>query len=289
MSLSLDEAPQGVAADAWLSSMSGNPRIGDLWLLSWDARALGLVIVSGVAPTFIIGWPVTLPGHSTFPPAIRVEGSPLGEIAVWPSRETGVGNHLLHRRYGAALSERTMHLLADAFEEGTEPVLPFVTANVDPEEREVASDQMVDVWEAINLNVWPVARPGVTPLDAHSLRARGIQIGNLAQILSISVPTAVSLYNGEAVPTLAELESLVAALGVPAEQLLRTQPEAETAAMLAPSIKDSLVEITRRRAIGEEAARDLVRSEFALAARSDGDPRSRLAAAIQRVLHESEE
>lgn len=288
MSLSLDDAPHGVAPDAWLRSASGDPQIGDLWLLSWDMRALGLVVVSGVAPTFILGWPVTLAGDRTFPPAIRVEGSPLGEIAVWPSRETGVGNHLLHRRFGTALSARTMHLLAVAFEDGTEPVLPFATSDMDLEEREAASDQMVDAWEAINLNVWPVPRPGITPLDADVLRAAGTRVGDLAEILSTSVPAAVSLYNGESVPTLSELEILVAALGVPTEQLLRSQPDAETVAMLAPDIKDDLVEISRRRAIGEEAARDLVRSQFALAARSDGDPRSRLDAAIQRVLGEME-
>jgi hypothetical protein len=227
---------------------------------------------------------VTLSGDRTFPPAIRVEGSPLGEIAVWPSRETGVGNHLLHRRFGTALSARTMHLLADAFENGTEPVLPFATSDIGLEEREAASDQMVDSWEAINLNVWPVPRPGITPLDADVLRATETRVGDLAEILSTSVPAAVSLYNGESVPTPTQLEILVAALGVPTEQLLRSQPDAETVAMLAPDIKQDLVEISRRRAIGEEAARDLVRSQFALAARSDGDARSRLDAAIQRVL-----
>lgn len=288
MSLSLDDAPHGVAPDAWLRSASGDPQIGDLWLLSWDTRGLGLVVVSGVAPTFILGWPVTLSGDRTFPPAIRVEGSPLGEIAVWPSRETGVGNHLLHRRFGTALSARTMHLLADAFEDGTEPVLPFATSDIGLEEREAASDQMVDAWEAINLNVWPLPRPGITPLDADVLRATGTRVGDLAEILSTSVPAAVSLYTGESVPTPSELEILVVALGVPTEQLLRSQPDAETVAMLAPDIKDNLVEISRRRAVGEEAARDLVRSQFALAARSDGDARSRLDAAIQRVLGEME-
>ncbi|MCS5498204.1 hypothetical protein NY547_13220 [Cnuibacter physcomitrellae] len=289
MSLSIDDAPHGVAPDAWLRSTPGEPQIGDLWLLSWDTRALGLVVVSGVAPTFILGWPVTLSGDQTFPPAIRVEGSPLGEISVWPSRETGVGNHLLHRRFGTALSARTMHLLADAFEDGTEPVLPFATSDIGLEEREAASDQMVDSWETINLNVWPVPRPGITPLDADVLRATGILVGDLADILSISVPAAVSLYNGESVPTPFELEVLVAALGVPTKQLLRSHPDAETVAMLAPDIKEDLVEISRRRAIGEEAARDLVRSQFALAARSDGDARSRLDAAIQRVLGEIEQ
>ncbi|NYE18027.1 helix-turn-helix domain-containing protein [Microbacterium immunditiarum] len=288
MSLSLDDAPQGVAADVWLGTISGDPQIGDLWLLSWDAQALGLVVVSGVAPTFVLGWPVTLPDAPTFPPAIRVEESPLGAVAVWPSRETGVGNHLLHRCFGTILSERTMHLLADAFENGTDPVLPFATANIGVEEREVASDQLVDAWEVINLNVWPVPRPGATPLDADLLRETGIRISDLTKILSMSVPAAVSLYNGEAVPTPAELRLLVDALGVPTEQLLRSQPDAEAVAMLAPGIKNDLVEITRRRAIGEEAARNLVRSEFALAARSDGDPHSRLVAAIQRVLHESD-
>lgn len=288
MLLSLDDAPHGIAPDVWLHSTSGDPQIGDLWLLSWDTRALGLVVVSGVAPTFILGWPVTLSGDRTFPPAIRVEGSPLGEIAVWPSRETGVGKHLLHRRFGTALSARTMHLLADAFENGTEPVLPFATSDVGPEEREAASDQMVDSWEAINLNVWPTPRPGITPLDADVLRATGTLVGDLAEILSTSVPAAVSLYNGESVPTPSDLEIIAAALGVPTVQLLRSQPDGETVAMLAPDIKDNLVEIGRRRAIGEDMARDLVRSQFALAARSDGDARSRLDAAIQRVLGEME-
>lgn len=288
MPLDLEHPPPGVTADVWLKSVSWEPRIGELWLLSWNAQALGLVVVSGVAPSFVLGWPVTLSVNQAFPPAISVEKSPLGAIAVWPSRETGIGNHLLHRSFGSVLSERTMCLVAEAFDTGAAPVLPFVSSDLAVEEMEAESDRLVEKWEAISLNSWPAATVGSAALDANVVRETGTSVSDLAELLSLPVPTAVGLYGGEILPSPAEMAILVDALGVPAEALLRSQPDTATILMLAPSIKDDVVAIARRRAIGEEAARDLVRAQFALAARSDGDPRSRLGAAIHRVLTDND-
>ena len=283
--LKLDEAPPEVSAEAWASGSSSLPSVGDLWLLSWDGEALGLAIVSGVAPSFVLVWPVTLPGEPSFPAAIEIPATPLGQpLNVWPSRETGIGMHLLHRRFGQAISERMMAATASALEGDGEMPLSFASPNVDEPEREAASDAMVDRWESICLHIWPEPRAGVEPFDSNALRALGLQVGDLRAALGLNVPDAVSLFSGEIAPTETQVQELVEQTGMGVSELLITHLDEASRELLSPEIKDDVLAIASLRDVSEEAARALLRSEYALAARSDGSPRARLEAAIHRLL-----
>jgi hypothetical protein len=120
LQLQLSAVPlDGIKEDLWLHGVAGDPVVGDLWLLSWDGKALGLAVISGVADGYVLVWPVALPSDVVFRPAVEVPQSPLGvPVAIWPTRETGVGNHVLHRRFGALLSEEVMAAVAEAVGEG---------------------------------------------------------------------------------------------------------------------------------------------------------------------------
>lgn len=274
--------PEGVEPGRWFDTEVAPISVGDLWLLSWDGIALGLALVSGVASNYALVWPVSFPADAAFPPAIDVPESPLGvPLAVWPTRETGVGLHLFDRRFGPLLSERTMALTLDAVEAGEEPPLAWVATDLSMDQREQESDAMIDRWESICLHTWPSAELGLSPLSTEALEQVGIGIAELVDILNVSTPEAVALYRGEMAPSADQVNAVADRYGFDANDLIEAGGDAQI--LIAPEYKAEMVETARLLGVGEGRARDLVRSEAALAARSDGDPASRVAAAIQRV------
>lgn len=285
MPLTLERAPEGVEPSRWGVGSGGSPEVGDLWLLSWDGDALELAVVSAVAQSFVLVWPVTMSDDPAFRPAIVLAESPLGiPLHAWPTRETGVGLHLLHRRFGPALSARTMRVIEEALEEGETPPLPFAQANIAVSEIEGASDALVERWEAICLHQWPRGELGASPFDAEVLRVAGLEVGELADLLDVSIPEAVGFVRGETTPMPRQVELVAAALDVDPPAVLQNGLDADSRLLVSPIFKDDLLRIASLRQTDEGGARELVRSQFALAARSDGDPRSRLIAAIARLL-----
>src|SRR5450631_1039510 len=123
--LSLTEAPPTLSTEGqrlWLEGLPAPVVHGDLWLLSWDNQALGLVVVSRAREDYIVGWPTTLPGDPSFFPALLVDHAALGcTVTVWPQAATGIGKHLLHRRLGNLLSPRAVELAEDAARGRGEP------------------------------------------------------------------------------------------------------------------------------------------------------------------------
>jgi hypothetical protein len=282
--LTLERAPSGVESKLWSTGVPGVPTVGDLWLLSWDGVALELAVISAVAPTFVLVWPVSLPDAPSFPPAVVVAETPLGvPLHLWPTRETGIGLHLLHRRFGSVLTARTMRLVSDELDVGKSSLLSLAAPNVEAEAIEAESDALVERWEAICFHTWPARQIGITSLDPRVLGQAGLEVGDLADVLGIALPEAVSIARGETAPTAEHLSVLAARLGVDPEQLLQDELDVAARLLLAPSVKDNILTIARGHGTDEAGARNLIRSEFALAARSDGDPQARLAAAIHRL------
>lgn len=283
-------APPGVTDEGrWLNGEPGPVAIGDLWLLSWDGSGLGLAVVSGVAQGHVLLWPVTLPADGGFRPAIELPSSSLGTpLFVWPSRETGAGLHLLHRRFGTELSQRTMALMLEAVENGTESPLPY--APVRPDDS-VARDQdaaMVDQWEDICFNVWPHPVPGEAPLNRDVLRDSGITVADLAEALRLAAPDAAQLFLAEAAPSAEQIEAMVERFGLAPEELLAPLADESVVELLSPIWKDGVLAVARKLGVGEAVARQRVREEYALAARVAGPAphRDRMAAAVQRLLRD---
>jgi hypothetical protein len=289
--LRLDAPPDGVSGERWLGhSPVTSPAVGELWLLSWDGVALGLGLVSRTAPDFILCWPVTFRDVPVFAPAVVVDESPLDvSLVAWPTRETGVGIHLLHRQFGQLLSKVTLSLVEKALadEPTAELPLPLADQNVDGDAAERASDEMLDHWEAICMNVWPAATPGVSPLSSSAIQESGMEVGDIAAVLTLSLPTAVSLVRGEYAPTVEQVEMLSQALDADPQSFLEHGDGESTKLLQVPGMKDGLVRLAHIRSISESEARELVRADFALAARSDGDASSRLRSIIDRLLQSS--
>ncbi len=212
-----------------------------------------------------------------------VPDSPLGvSLAVWPTRETGVGNHLFHRRLGELVSERSI-LRTMQFIEGDPVEAPFALAepNVDEGDFHAESDAMIDRWEAICLHLWPNPSPGQTQLSRSTMERVGAGIEELIEALGLTTPDAVAMMRGERLPDLGELETLALSLEVDPIDLI-TAPVSDSL-LSSPKFKDELVDAALELAIDEATFRNLVQQDFALAARSDGDPSAQLRAAIARV------
>lgn len=283
--MSLTQPPSNVTPEAWLSHAGDGVSVGQLWLLSWNGEALALGVIAGVTDTFVLVWPATPPSEPSFPPALTAPSSPLGiEISVWPTRETGVGRHLLHRNFGALLLPAAVRAVEKALEGGGPLPLDWATPNIGTTELESASDAMVDRWEAICLNVWPEPRVGFSPLDSGALRSLDIEVGDISRLLNVGTSDAVILYSGEAVPTDQQLRFIADWADVDPSALLATGGDEATTALLSPSVKDDLLAIATTYGVSEAEARALVQREFALAARSDGTVLARLDAAIHRTL-----
>ena len=102
---------------------------GDVWTLRWDGTDLATAMVVQAYDSFAVVWPVTSASHSS-PPALAIndEHRALG-AALWPTRPTGIGNHLLGTRLGTLLSQDAIDIISDEMEdpEAELTVLPLAT------------------------------------------------------------------------------------------------------------------------------------------------------------------
>ncbi|MFK4790532.1 hypothetical protein [Microbacterium sp. ZW T5_56] len=281
----LDTPPFGVAPEAWHSQSATSPEAGDLWLISTDGEALGLAVLASVHTTFVLCWPVTTADSPVFEDVLEVASTPLGApLLAWPARETGIGLHMLHRNYGSMLTSRTMRIVEALIDDGgAEYPLPLAPRTVGGEEAHAMSDEMVERWERICLDTWPKLSAGISPLNADVLRARSVQVGDLAGILQIDTAPAISLIRGEIAPTDEQVAVLAAALRVEPDALLNPGTDAGALMLIEPSFKESILDLAKSRNVSEAHARNIVRSEYGLAARSDGDAHARMQATIDRL------
>lgn len=279
--------PAGVTNhDLWLHGLSDEPAVGDLWLLSWESEGLGLLVVTGIAETYVLGWPATLPLEPSYAPALRVE-SPLGcEVAVWPTRETGVGLHLLHHSFGQVIEPPLIREIWDAVEDDQEPPIPFAPAAPSLEEAVAQGEQMLVEWESICFNQWPEQVPGQTPLNQQVLRDLSIKPSHLAEALGIEAVEASALHKGTMIPRAEQLSYLADRMGIDADVLVSLGLDEGTRLLSHPIWKSSVLETSRDRDVSESEARRKIQDQYALAARSNGKPEDRMLAAITRVRTE---
>lgn len=287
MSFDPFSVPTGVANhDLWLRGVSSEPAVGDLWLLSWEGEGLGLLLVTGIAETFVLGWPITLPLEPAYSPAIRVD-SPLGcEVAVWPTRETGVGLHLLHRSFGQVLTPSLIREIGVAVEDDQEPPIPFASAATDLEEAVAQSERMLVEWESICFNQWPQQVPGQTPLNQQVLRDLSIKPSDIAETLGVESVEAAALHKGTMIPTAEQLSYLADQMNVEAEVLASPGLDEGTRLLSHPVWKSLVLETSRDREVSEAEARRKIQDQYALAARSNGKANDRMLAAITRFRTE---
>lgn len=283
--LALTETPSGVTDPAlWAVGLDGKPEIGDLWLLSWNYEVLGLIVLSGIADDFVIGWPVTLPSEPAFSPAFFADSLIGKGLGVWPTRETGVGMHLLHRRFGKLLAPQLMSELGRAIDNDDDPSIDFAPTASDPSEEIEFNDQMIEHWESICFNQWPVPNAEMYPLNQQVLIDANIKPSDLAAALDISQFEATTLHRGTRNPTGEQLDVLAETTGIDA-QVLASPGRDEGAQLLThPAWKVNVIEAGMKRSVSEAQARLGIQEQFAVAARFRGSRDERMKSAIDRFM-----
>lgn len=260
-------------------------RAGDLWSLSWDGEELGRGVVARAAPTFVIMWPVTTRDEGWYPPAIQIGEHGDEQMAAWPTRETGIGLHLLDRNLGETVNPRAIPIIETALETGSEMPLPFVDDLASDEAKDL-SESMIDRWAALCHHEWPADRNLWLRTDL--MATLGIAPSSLALDLGLSVPDAVAVWKREVALTEEQIAALSTRHGLSAEQVAGGNAGFDLfPGLIHPRIKAPVLEIASRYGLDENHARDRVREEFALAARSDNGQQGRLDAAIQRLLSQA--
>ncbi len=289
--LSLDEAPPGVSSEGvhvWLDGTPAEPGVGDLWLLSWDGTAAGLVILARIVDDYVLGWPVTLAGDPAFAPAVLLDSSPLGiRLTVWPTLETGLGEHLLHRRLGTALVPEVVSRVRRTAIGGEPGPLPTAERSADEELDAAFLSELLITYRSLCFNEWSTAVPGVSVLDRGAMMDRGIEVRRLAHTLDVDVPLAASLLRQDQAPTESQLRALASDLGVDEAALITPPSGSWVRELRRPRYKDDLRRLALKLNTDERHARAEVQAEYSRAARvATGDARTRtkLQDAIDRLL-----
>jgi hypothetical protein len=294
--LSLTEAPATLSTEGerlWLDGLPAPVAQGDLWLLSWDNQALGLVVIRRTRDDYIVGWPATLPGDPSFFPALLVEQAGLGcTVTIWPQAATGIGRHLLHRRLGNLLSPRTVDLVEEAARGQGEPPVGSAPRSDDEDGKARLGAELLSHYEAICFHQWPGLAIGEATLNLTYIESRGLGAHSVSAILGTTAPDTLALLRQQRPPTSGEVTRLAAAWGAPPADFLAPQHSEAVAELLDPGYKDDLLRIVLQRGLSEARARSLVQREFDLAARTDkraGSRSTRMRAAISRLLQAPDE
>jgi len=267
------QRPAGIPASAhqlWDRGVQSTlVRTGDLWILSWDGEVVGLAMIAAVKHGYVLVWPVTLPGEVSFAPGLVVEESPLGvPVTLWPTRETGIGNHLLDRRLGQLLPRDQIRELSLAVDDG-DPGLPFAPGSARNPENADADRRMVEHWTELCFNTG--GEEGLF-LDSAKLKQAGGDSRTIADVLGLGLPELRSLMTGVVPISDEQLTAVAERLGVDRESLIGADPLADVVVDIAwPSYKPLIVARSTETGFGEADIRRFARREFALAARDDSD------------------
>lgn len=252
---------------------------GDVWSLRWDGKDLARAVVAQVHDGFVVVWPLTEAAHPAYAPGLLVddEHQSLGS-AVWPSRPTGIGNHLLGGRLGTLLDENAIGAITNQMEdpEAELTILPLGDAPYDAE----ADERLLDEWTTYCLHTG-------TPEEQRWLSTSRIDSSrSVAEALGLGVAQTRRYWDGAEPLTDSQIEALTRRTGIPAENLTGLDPYAHVVQRLAhPDFKTAVEAQARVTGLDEEHVRASARQEFALAARDDSPARmdAKLRDALARV------
>lgn len=252
---------------------------GDVWSLRWDGKDLARALVVQVHDDFIVAWPLTGAAHPAYAPGLLVDDEHrfLGTV-VWPSRPTGIGNHLLGNRLGTLLDEDAIEAITNQMEdpEAELTILPLGGAPYDPE----ADERLLNEWTTYCLHTG-------TSEEQHWLNTSRIDSSrSVAEALGLSVAQTRAYWNGMKPLTDTQIGALASRTGIPAEDLTGADPYVHVVQRLAhPDFKTAVEARVQATGLDEEHVRASTRQEFALAARDDSPARmeDKLRDALARV------
>lgn len=262
-------------------------RRGDLWTLTWNGQVEGHVLVAAIKDGFILGWPVTLPGEPSFSPGLLFQDIHGEMLTVWPTKETGLGLHLLGQPLGQLLDVKTIRSIAASLDDGAAPEGVMAPPMQESDVRaEKMLAQMTKHWVSLCFHTGRSSADEIF-LDREKVSQLGGNARQISGLLKLTAAQTRSLWDGE-VPLQPEaVVVLTEHYNVEEQNLTQTDPAQSWWDRLAsPAFKEQVEDACRRRHVSEGDVRsEVVRSAYALAARQDGDSLAdqKLRDAIQRT------
>jgi transcriptional regulator with XRE-family HTH domain len=264
---------------------------GQLWRARRGSTSL-LVLVIGVDGAVVELAPITIDdGSNADALDLPSDASELGApLTVWRTRVASVPMRSLEQYIGKLLLDHGGDNVLDAVIEAGRPGAAAVSAT-DP--TLVVAARMTD--QLAELAAAPL--PGGTGELPSLLKASGLGVGELGQLLGVSSATVLELRRGQRAISAEQAQSLAPRVGADPESLLAanpTPPELLVVWMSRPPQRRRIVRLAQNRHVDEDTAfADATYSSFALAARSSGDRGAESAWAelgeryLQSVLDES--
>lgn len=282
--VSLTVPPSNVDPSLWSKGIPGHAEIGDIWLLSWDGKFLGLGTIAGFERDFVYMWPTTVSERESFYPAVKTVHHPLGVPSwIWPTRETSVGRHLLHKRMGHALSSRAMLKVAEAIDNDQTPLLERARKRTQSDTE--IDEAMTVQWQDICLNEWPSPTRDPAPFDGGYLVNHDITVETLRELLDISLLESGDLMSRKALPSFDQVQIVSEHLNVPPTEVLSKEPDPLQLDLIWPDWKQQITEVMERHQWQEARTRNEVYAKgLTLVARSDRKVKTVLEQAIADLL-----
>lgn len=230
---------------------------------------------------------MTLPGELSFSPGMLVQDIHGQILTVWPTKETGLGLHLLGQPLGQLLDARTIRSIAASLDDGETPegamAPPMQESNAWSEE---VFAQMTEHWGSLCFHTGRTSADEIF-LDREKVSQLGGNARQISGLLKLTAAQTRSLWDGE-VPLQPEaVVVLTEHYDVEQQNFTQTDPAQTWWDRLAsPAFKEQVEDACRRRHLSEEDIRnEVTRSAYALAARQDGDSLAdqKLRDAIQRT------
>ncbi|NYJ18488.1 hypothetical protein [Glaciibacter psychrotolerans] len=268
----LDVAPAGLsdaARAAWCREPMSLPQLGEIWLLSWNGHAHALVLVTALSPDYVLGMPVMLgAGHAT-EDEMLLPASVLGtELTLLHRAETGLGRFLFHRNLGVALSESDTARVRNAAYSTEQPPLRVGTQAFAREVGEVL-DSALRKFQSLCFIEWPSVEMGEAVLNRSALEQIGVNAREFRTVSDLPTSVALRTWRGDEPLGEAVLNKLSAHFKVAREELVSAPDDTNTHELSEPRFKSDLLELASNLSMTEREARNRVRGEFALAARSN--------------------
>lgn len=269
------DRPAGIPESAHLlwdeGAGSVAPRQGDLWVLSWDTEVVGLALIASAREDFVLAWPVTLLDQSSFAPGRVVDRSPLRvPVTLWPTRETGIGTHLLDRSLGQLLEAEDVRSVMRALDDDEEPPLAAAPGRARDAANLAADRALVEHWTELCFHTGGVEVERT--LDSNQVQSAGGSSRSAAAALGLTPQQLRPIWDGVVPVTDEQLSALAEALDVDVDEatLLRPDPLADVVTRLAsPRFKSAIKDKMTSTGWREAAIRRAVRTEYTLVARDD--------------------
>jgi len=267
------------------------PAAGQLWLVGYDGRTLGVVLVVAARGRSVLAWPVTAANAAASTPAFPwMLGTQ--DLAIWPEAEFGISLVALDRLLGMGPDSRTLRLISAAVTDDEDLPIPACPPGDDEANLDALDAVCRQAWRLADLE-WPRVLPGEALLDPATLEAAGVTPAVLREQLGVPPGRAIELVSAGASPNDEEFVRL--AQWLPhhgAAQALVPAHGPEVDEMSSPAFKGPILRVAAFRRLDESSARNLVLAKARRAARQETGTaramtRARITHAIDELLEEA--